>query len=140
MNLSCWHLQEFYVSTKNQPVPSVARLCSVQYKPVPLCGGLVWTVLAMTSCGVVCVKRETVCVIFMARNTGTHNKLGGIYITYNIHLITTHSHATVPTIGHTCHVGPHTDTEDFNIYTPTLCAFSLKMCKHTNVLLPLSLP
>ena len=52
MNLSCWHLQEFYVSTKNQPVPSMARLCSLQYKPVPLCGGLVWTVPAMTSCGV----------------------------------------------------------------------------------------
>ena len=67
MNMSCWHLQEFYISTKNQPVPSMVHLCSLQYKPVPLCGGLVWTVPAMTSCGVdcgmssLCEKGNSVC-------------------------------------------------------------------------------
>ena len=42
-----------------------------------------------------------------------------LYMTWLFPLITTHSHATVPTIGHTCHVGSHTDTDD-NLQTNLL--------------------
>lgn len=83
MNLSCWHLQEFYVSTLiNRINPfQVWRLCSLQYNPVSwyeLClpwhhVALVWQLsLAPTEFGVtsLCEKGNSVCD-FMARNTGT---------------------------------------------------------------------